>query len=53
MPQLQGEHGWWNKMPTVPGVDSERWKEEQWQIFFVNLVKNIARLLMYGLDHPR
>jgi len=48
MPQLQGENRLWDKMPTVPGVDSERWKEEQWQIFFVNLVKNIARLLMYG-----
>ena len=48
MPQLQGENRWWDKMPTVPGVDSKRWKEEQWQIFFVNLVKNIARLLMYG-----
>jgi hypothetical protein len=47
MPQLQGEN-WWDKMPAVPSVDSERWKEEQWQRFFVNLVKNIARLLMYG-----
>ena len=46
MPQLQGEHRW-DKMPTVPGVDSKLWKTEEWKRFFVNLVKNIARLLMY------